>query len=306
MTVSIEEEFLKLKPAYERVGNNIVSALEQFLKEHGIQSFAISSRIKTFESFNDKIVRKNYENPFEDIEDFVGVRIVLYYQDEVELVAKVIDDEFDTKTSEDKSSELDTDKFGYRSYHKIVTIPEAWLETPNYRGLDNIKCEIQIRTILMHAWAEIEHKLQYKNEASVPTELKRKLFRLSAKLEEADEQFQELRNQASAYRESLPKEFQNKSTKKEELELNVDTIQVYLTERYPKRKHSTSDDYASLVEQLKAMNLASVGALDSELNKLEKHAIQHEKMYHDGRLYFRDTGMVRNSLDVHQMRGLRP
>ena len=194
MDTAFKLQFEKQKDTYELLGNNIVSAINQFLSEKSLTAFAVTSRVKTFKSFSEKIVRKGYKNPFQEMEDLVGVRVIVYYPDEIEQVVSIIDDEFDVQTSENKSQILELDKFGYRSFHNIVTIPENWTQTPNYRGLSGLKCEIQVRTLLMHAWAEIEHKLQYKNEESVPSELRRKLFRLSAKFEEADEQFQELRN----------------------------------------------------------------------------------------------------------------
>ena len=55
-----------------------------------------------------------------------------------------------------------------------------WLVSPNYRGLGDIKIEIQVRTILMHAWAEIEHKLAYKNKAQIPESVTRNLALISA------------------------------------------------------------------------------------------------------------------------------
>ena len=61
-----------------------------------------------------------------------------------------------------------------------------------FRDYADFKVEIQIRTILMHAWAEIEHRLAYKKQAHIPSHLRRKFSRISAKLEEADEQFEEL------------------------------------------------------------------------------------------------------------------
>lgn len=276
--------------------------MQQFLKSEGLKYLAIDSRVKDFNSFSDKVTRKNYQAPFEENEDFVGIRIIVYYPDEIDRIVEIIDREFDVQNSENKSQPLEVDRFGYRSFHKIIKVPEEWTSTPNYRNLGSYKCEIQIRTILMHAWAEIEHQLQYKNEASVPTELKRKLFMLSAKLEEADEQFQGLRDQASTYRKNLSKQFTNKSGKEDEIELNTDTLQLYLQTRYPNRKSGSTDDYALLIEQLANMKINLVGALDKRLNELEYHAIEYERTHEGGSIFFIDTGMVSNALDVYGRR----
>lgn len=95
--------------------------------------------------------------------------------------------------SEDKVDNLEPDKFGYRSHHFVVTLRHEWLNVPNYRGLEGIKAEIQVRTILMHAWADISHKLSYKKKEHIPELFQRNLFQLSALFEIADDRFEMLR-----------------------------------------------------------------------------------------------------------------
>ena len=63
---------------------------------------------------------------------------------------------------------LEPDRFGYRSRHFIVSVNREWLKAPNYRGLSGLKAEIQVRTILMHAWADVEYKLAYKKRNMFP------------------------------------------------------------------------------------------------------------------------------------------
>lgn len=195
--------YLEKFPLFKRTCNNIVEALNIFLKDNGIEFLTITERVKDFESFFEKIKRKNYADPFSNNEDFCGIRIVLYYLQDLDRVKEIIQTEFNVQQNEDKISKLDLNEFGYRSHHFVVQIKKDWLNTPNYRGLKSIKAEIQVRTVLMHAWAEIEHELGYKNKEQVPDELKRKLFMISAKLEEADGQFQDLRNNIDNYTKSL-------------------------------------------------------------------------------------------------------
>jgi hypothetical protein len=66
-----------------------------------------------------------------------------------------------------------------------------------------LKAEIQIRTVLQHAWAAISHKLQYKREDDVPAPLRRKLFRLSALFELADDEFISLREASSSVQRDI-------------------------------------------------------------------------------------------------------
>ena len=156
----LREYFDKEKTNFERLCGNIQEALKIFLDENNIDYLAITGRVKAFESFADKCVRKKYSDPFVENEDFVGIRVIVYFPDDVDKVCKIIDEEFDIVRTENKTEQLAVDKFGYRSHHKIVTVKQSWARSPNYRTVGQIKAEIQVRTILMHAWAEVEHKLQ--------------------------------------------------------------------------------------------------------------------------------------------------
>jgi hypothetical protein len=69
------------------------------------------------------------------------------------------------------------------------------MEWGRYKGM---RAEIQVRTALQHAWAAVSHKLDYKSADEVPPTLRRKLFRLSAMFELADEQLSGLREQRHA------------------------------------------------------------------------------------------------------------
>ncbi len=152
-------EFEKQIPNYNRLGENIKNALIQFLENENIDFSDVEYRIKTFQSFSKKLGRKDYENPLSDVTDICGVRIINYYPSDLEKITTIINNEFNVIESLNKQNEMDDDRFGYRSYHYVATIKKDWLVAPNYRGLEGLKFEIQARTILMHGWAAISHKL---------------------------------------------------------------------------------------------------------------------------------------------------
>ncbi len=229
---TLQQEYNDKLPNYDRARENIKEALEEYLKEENISFVTIESRIKDFESFYEKISRKKYENPFEENEDFCGIRIILYFQDDIEKVNKIIEENFFIQESENKSNKLEDNEFGYRSNHLIIKVKDSWCVTPNYKGLENLKIELQIRTVLMHTWAAIEHKLGYKNNQELPKNLKRKLYLMSAQLENADMQFQEIKDAAENFQHSTVE----KSIKKGEFiaeKLNIDTLQALLEYYFP-------------------------------------------------------------------------
>lgn len=229
----ISEEFQTTKVLYDRLGLNIVDALKTFLGEHKIDVLDIYHRVKNFTSFFEKIDRKGYKKPFDDIEDICGVRVICYYSTDVEKINKIISSEFQILEEENKAELLGLNEFAYRSQHFIVKINKDWTAAPNYRKLKDLKAEIQVRTILMHAWAEIEHKLNYKSDAQVPDKFQRKLFRLSAKFEEADEQFDELRSGIEEYKSQLDKKITISKKFDNSQEFNLETFKAFLKFHFP-------------------------------------------------------------------------
>jgi hypothetical protein len=119
----------------------------------------------------------------------------------VDNIAEVIKKEFeiDYVNSVDKRSILDPDRFGYLSLHYICKLSRSRLSLTEYQMYADCLVEIQIRSILQHTWAEIEHDLGYKNKVSIPKPLQRRFFQLAGHLELADELFTQLKKQIREY-----------------------------------------------------------------------------------------------------------
>lgn len=267
-----------LSPLFERLANNIKDALGDFLKQMQIDFLDIEYRIKKFDSFNEKAQKKDCKDPFEEIDDICGIRIIHYYPSDSEKIVEKIKTEFVVKESVDNSSLLDPDRFGYRSQHLIVSIKKDWLNAPNYRGLDGLKAEIQIRTLLMHSWAAISHKLSYKKEEDVPRAFRRKLFRLSALFEVADEQFDDLREERSNYIKSLFKiDSSGKETFDDSQTLNVDSLQALLDYHCPDRIKSPATILSLLGEMRN--NDITLKSLNEGFNKLKPFLHEMEKTF---------------------------
>lgn len=257
--VMSKEEFRKQYnenfPRYERLAINLQQALKAFLAENAIPYLDVLYRVKDVDSAYEKVSRKEFDTPFEQIEDWSGLRVICYYPSDVNKICEIIKQEFDIISQEDTAKRLALKEFGYRSTHFILKVKSSWMLPPNYRGLENFKAEVQVRTILMHAWAEVEHKLQYKSTEQVPEQFQRKLYLLSAKFEEADGQFEELRDGITKYRVELRENiteaqaFQNQ-------DLNLDTLGAFLNAALPEReddKAAVSDVFSELAENKVSM-----------------------------------------------------
>jgi putative GTP pyrophosphokinase len=296
------EKYKKCKAQYNKLGINLAQALELFLQENDIKILSINHRVKEDSSFLEKIERKHYENPFDEIEDICGIRIICYYQSDVEKISEILRNEFEVVENQDKEKLLKEDQFGYRSTHFIVKIKNDWLKAPNYRQLENLKAEIQIRTVLMHAWAEIEHKLVYKNEKQAPSQFRRKLSRISAKLEEADEQFEELRLAITDYKEEVTESFEKNEY--EGVELNLDSLQAFLDKYFPERATFMSIG-SRVVDEFLSNNITLKEIFDSHqkvkhyLPKIEEDFANHYGSYvNESGLIWNKFGVVRVILDL--------
>lgn len=216
------------RPKYERLTRKLKALLEEILEREGIRA-VLESRTKELESFKDKIMRpgKTYSEPLSEVSDLSGVRAILYSISDVARVAHLIHREFtvDSQRSVNKLDQLDPDRFGYISQHFIVKISDARSGLLEWRDVSGIWAEIQIRTVLQHAWATVEHFLVYKNESDAPKLLRRRLSRLSALFEMADEELERLiqdrGNENAKYRSELDQG-------NAQIEINVDSLRAYI------------------------------------------------------------------------------
>jgi putative GTP pyrophosphokinase len=119
----------------------------------------------------------------------------------VDRIGTLIESEFgtDPERSIDKRKVLDPDRFGYLSLHYICGLHPNRLNLPENRRYAGLWCEIQIRSILQHAWAEIEHDLGYKSDNTVPAPIRRRFSRLAGLLEIADQEFKSIRDELESY-----------------------------------------------------------------------------------------------------------
>ncbi|OMF43529.1 GTP pyrophosphokinase [Paenibacillus peoriae] len=188
-------EFNKRSFIYQQAALKFKILLEDLLELQGIDCHVVESRAKELNSFLEKIDRKNYSDPFNEITDFVGVRIILYYLSDIERVGEILNSQFivDKSHSVIKKEILKPNEFGYVSDHYVISLDEERKSLIEWKLFRKLKIEVQVRTVLQHAWASISHLVEYKSENENSVELKRKLYRLAGLIELADEEFQDIR-----------------------------------------------------------------------------------------------------------------
>ena len=203
LQLEILEHYIHLIPEMEKAVPFIENSLNELLKNKGIKLHGLTHRIKSIHSLKQKISRPDkIYHELSDVTDLIGFRVVTYFEDTIEQIAKLIEQKFtvDFANSTNKMQASHHERFGYRSLHYVCHLPFQSDLLPN-----KIRFEIQIRTVLQDAWAEVEHDLGYKANDIAPSHLRRRFSRIASLLEIADEEFVSIRNDLALYVEQMKK-----------------------------------------------------------------------------------------------------
>lgn len=198
--LEIQRLYESYAPVFNEVLANIEVKLKASIKIASIPTF--KTRIKSFTSYYKKILRQKPKEAAESkslvtLTDMIGIRVICAFLEDLDIVEQQLVTYFDVKEIERKGAQQSFREFGYESVHVLIAIPEDCKPKKELNPPlpDEVVCEIQIRTILQDAWAEVEHELIYKSEFNpFDKPLRRKLASINASLTLADTIFQEIRD----------------------------------------------------------------------------------------------------------------
>lgn len=246
---SLLAEYREIRDCLEKLKELMETLLPDVIARSGIEIGAFQSRIKTEESLAGKLQRKGqkYRSIF-DITDLFGVRIITFYSDEVDKIAALVENllEIDRENSVDKRKMYETDHFGYMSLHYVCRVPKTLYGDPACPQLNALRFELQIRTTLQHAWANVFHDLGYKTDIDTPREYMRRLSCLAGALEMADREFLSIRQEIEEYRRKLRALISD--GRFDDIALNADSFEKYLE----------IDPFGRLNEQIASLNHAEI------------------------------------------------
>jgi ppGpp synthetase/RelA/SpoT-type nucleotidyltranferase len=208
----LQELFQAKKPLLDFLLSAVQEQLSLTINLSAIPTY--KGRIKDFHGYYKKFLKTAQNGcdqkrrlPADElplITDLMGIRIVCAFLEDLSAVEHQIAQNFTVLEVERKGSGQTFREFGYESVHLLMKIPPSILngaaaampgDIPSRQWLEELVCEIQIRTILQDAWAEVEHELIYKSEFSpFDLPLRRKLASINASLTLADIVFQEIRD----------------------------------------------------------------------------------------------------------------
>jgi putative GTP pyrophosphokinase len=178
--------------------------IEVCLDDAKIQYHSVQARVKSRKKLKEKYFdpSKHYRQ-LSDITDLAGLRIITYYDDDIDRVVEVIKNEFelDLENCVDKRNS-DPDKFAYSAVNYVCRHLKRRVTAVEYKKFTGVRCEIQMTSILRHAWSEIEHEW-YDLKEEYPSNVKRRFYRLAALLELAESEFRDLRKSRTEYEKSV-------------------------------------------------------------------------------------------------------
>lgn len=289
--LELRQEYDNKKSLYENLQKEVKFIIDQKVKEKNIPYENIDGRIKSLESLQDKVVRNEYTEPFEEVNDICGIRVICLFPSDMHRISEIIENTFSVIEKDDKIATKPLDSFGYPSIHYIATLPEFY-SGPRYEHIMGIKFEIQLRTIAAHAWCTISHHIDYKHPNAVPSKLQKPFQALSALFYLADENFERLyKASAEAKKAAEDKDFNQIA----EDEINFDSLTAYLKKRYPNQEMAPPQPMSLLAAELNRAGYQTIFELDRKLKNTDQAV---EKVEADVGGKFHNVGMVRNALSI--------
>ena len=264
-------EYTRKAPYYKQLSETATSIVKSILDDNKIMYHSISCREKALISFKEKIVRKDYDKPFKDMQDLAAMRIITYIDDDVQRVCNFVESVFHIVEKSDKSTLLEENKFGYKSIHYIAKFTEERLKLPEYSKYQEDVFEIQVRTLLQHAWAEFEHDRNYKFKVVLPKEsgIQRRLALVAGMLELVDREFNSIAIDLDKYQKVTANEVQKGEI---DIEINSTSLREYLTMKFKtaiehgvmEANYANSDDNSiEIIDELNEFGIKTIRQLDN-------------------------------------------
>lgn len=262
-------QYREVRGRYEDLSDTAQRIVLTALDTASIRVHSVEGRAKTIESFGVKAskvsatdpTRPKYANPLHDITDLAAIRVITFLPKVVQSVCNLIDEQFLVIEKSDKAQELlDEGRFGYQSVHYLVKMHPSRIRLPEYARFEGLTFEIQIRTLLQHAWAEMEHDIQYKSATVIPSTIRRRFIALAGMLEMADREFEALLDADERLRTEARTSVE--SGHLTDVEITPDSLKAYLDRKLGPDGRIAEWVYEMTARYLKHMGFTFLTQLD--------------------------------------------
>jgi len=269
--MNIEVWIDEIIPKHKRLTNAIQPLIRSLLDNNEIEYLSVTGRTKAKKSILEKIDRKSYKVPENQLTDISGIRIILFIEADVDKVEEIIANSFeiDGENSTNKNKTLQANQVGYRSKHFVCDIGKQRSELPEFADLANLKFEIQVRTVLQHAWAELAHDRSYKFQGTLPDKIQRQLNLYAGMLEIADTGFNEIAASIEVHKNDIQENYE-----KGNLDVELDSISIskfmeswFLTNNFLPRMPEFNTNYDELIMELSFYDVNTIRDLKDIIPK---------------------------------------
>ncbi|HIJ82779.1 MAG: RelA/SpoT domain protein [Magnetococcales bacterium] len=242
ITEKIVSEYLKKGALFEKYLERLKIIVEDILTAKNINIFDISWRIKCIGSVTRKLASEKVGSIMSvtEINDLIGVRVITYCSNEIPSVIKVLSEKFTVLHSIEPKRVLDEDPsyLGYPMHVLVVELPEQRQKLLGYEQFSGIKIEMQICTIMQHAWEKTETYFGYKHKP-FPDEKFREFSQLAYMLELYDSGLNSIREFLT------PVSWQTEQVQKdtEEETINVPQESEVIDHKVEQKMEGNDDDF---------------------------------------------------------------
>ena len=283
-------EYAELHPRIEAATAEYVRLVTAVLDDAGINYLTVTGRAKSVASFADKVARTEagapvFADPMRDITDQIGLRVITYVHSDVDAVAELLEDQAVVHIDRDMGLETASEgRFGYASRHLLIS------PRPGGPGeqevLAGLRAQVQVRTVLQHAWAEFEHDIRYKG--TVPDEhapdLDRRFTLAAGLLELADREFSTIRDrlrQTPSVASAEPPTVGRWAAADvaEDPRITPRELAAVLAGQYAEAGWSRTEHYAWIAELVLELGITSLGELGAVLRSVDAQALSERMAY---------------------------
>ncbi len=281
---------------FEKLEEEANHILDDSLGKSGIKVHAITSRVKQFDSLLKKAQHNRMENPIQQMNDIVGLRVVCLFLSDIQKIVEIVRQSFEVVSEDNKIDVENVSSFGYMSFNLVVAIKPDY-RGPRYDNLHNRKFEIQIRTLAMDAWSAVSHYLDYKTYVDIPKDLRRDFHALSGLFYVADKHFEMF---FKARQEEIKKTEQlvNNLSNEMQIEINLDSLKAYLAKEFSERETASAFYISPLVTELKEASYETIGKLDAAVSRGREAFLEFERDYPHSSGKYSDVGALKTILEI--------
>jgi hypothetical protein len=199
--------------------------------------------------------------------------VVTYLRSDVTAVADLLGDALEVLVDRDMGQETASEgRFGYASRHLLVTLPGP-VDEP---ARPERRAQVQVRTVLQHAWAEFEHAIRYKGTipAADAPDLDRRFTLAAGLLELADREFSLIRDRVQASVAEAPAERAGGDPR-----ISAQDLATFLAGEYSDAGWSRPDHYAWVSGLLLELGITSLDELAAVLGSVDSATITQRMDY---------------------------